>query len=235
MPRDQRLYMTFPIDFDEHPKIELLSDPAFRAFVAMNGYCRRQRLDGKIPAAIATKRWGRKVLGELLASHDERPLVLLEDDTYILRSYADHQFTTADEDALRSARAIAGAKGGKAKANALAIAKQTAGNEVAGSGLGIEDQDSAASSYVSDPPTGHDDESRFPQALRGGGLDMNRVDHAIARSTSRLPAVEVVQLIADQILARAGGPVTSQTSFVVKAIENDWAEWQSFIDREAAA
>lgn len=36
MPRDARLYMTFPIDFHRHPKIARLSDAAFRwGFFAM--------------------------------------------------------------------------------------------------------------------------------------------------------------------------------------------------------
>lgn len=116
MPRDPRLYMTFPIDFDEHPKVEPLSDSAFRTFVAMNGYSRRQRLDGRIPAVVARKRWRAKDLAELLASHAERPLVLLEDEVYVLRDYAEHQFTTADEKKLHDDKARAGAAGGRAKA-----------------------------------------------------------------------------------------------------------------------
>jgi hypothetical protein len=124
MPKDKRLYMTFPIDFDEHPKVEPLSDAAFRAFVAMNGYSRRQKLDGRIPAVIAKKRWKVRVLSELVASHSERPLVVLDGDAYVLRSYADHQFTTADEAELHEERAKAGSKGGKASAEARAIRKQ---------------------------------------------------------------------------------------------------------------
>lgn len=238
MPRDARLYMTFPIDFDEHPKIELLSDAAFRAFVAMNGYCRRQRLDGKIPAAIATKRWNRKVLTELLASHDERPLLLLDADTYILRSYADHQFTTEDEEALRSARAIAGAKGGKAKAKALAIAsqvqEQTPLQNVARSGIGIDNTDLGASSYVPDSPTGHDDVPRFPNPPKGG-TNLNRIDAALVKFCGRTATEPQLHAIVSEIIARASGPVTSMTSFIVKAIENDAGEWQAFIDRGEAA
>jgi hypothetical protein len=124
MPRDARLYMTFPIDFDEHPKIEGLSDSAFRAFVAMNGYSRRQGLDGVIPAATARRRWKPKALAELVASHPERPVVLLDGENYVIRDYAEHQLTTADIEETRLKRAAAGARGGKQSANAKANAKQ---------------------------------------------------------------------------------------------------------------
>jgi hypothetical protein len=138
MPRDPRLYMTFPIDFDEHPKVEPLSDAAFRTFVSMNGYSRRHRLDGRIPADVVKKRWRSKAVSELLGSHPERPLLLLENDGYVIRDYAEHQFTTADEKKLHDDKARAGAKGGRAKAAAIAGAKQLPKQDVAGSGLEIE-------------------------------------------------------------------------------------------------
>lgn len=124
MPRDQRLYMTFPIDFDEHPKVEGLSDAAFRAFVSMNGYCRRQGLDGVVPTAVAHRRWGESVMRELVDSHAERPLVLLDGQVYVIRHYSEHQLTTTDIEDLRAKRAAAGAKGGKSRALAQARAKQ---------------------------------------------------------------------------------------------------------------
>jgi hypothetical protein len=137
MPRDPRLYMTFPIDFDEHPKVEPLSDAAFRAFVAMNGYSRRQKLDGRIPAVVARKRWRVRELTELVNSDPERPLVLIDGDTYVIRDYAEHQFTTADEAELHERKARAGAAGGRAKARAVAGANQLPQQDLAEIGIGI--------------------------------------------------------------------------------------------------
>lgn len=119
MPRDARLFMTFPIDFDEHPKVEPLSDAAFRAFVSMNGYSRRQDLDGRIPKAVARKRWGDKVMSELVASHPERPLVYLDItiDSYVIRDYAEHQETTTSIEARRQRNAENGRKGGRPRKN----------------------------------------------------------------------------------------------------------------------
>jgi len=143
--------MTFPIDFDEHPKVEPLSDAAFRTFVAMNGYSRRQKLDGRIPAVVARKRWKVRALTELLDSHPERPLLLLDGNTYVLREYAEHQFTTQDEADLHEKRSKAGALGGKAKAAAVASARQMQQQNVAESESGIEPDTGTTTPVALDP------------------------------------------------------------------------------------
>ena len=108
MPRDTRLYMTFPIDFHRHPKIARLSDAAFRAFVEANGESRIAESDGRIEAEDAEFMWKPDVLAELVTSHPTRPVMLREGTTYVLRDYAEHQFTKADRDELREKRAKAG-------------------------------------------------------------------------------------------------------------------------------
>lgn len=123
MPRDQRLYMTFPIDFWMHPKIEPLSDAAFRVFVEMNGYSRMQLLDGRIPKAYADRKWRKRALGELCSNHPERPSLTVDGSDYVIWNYAEHQSTAADIEGLRAKRAAAGAAGGRSKALAKAKAK----------------------------------------------------------------------------------------------------------------
>lgn len=103
--------MTFPNDFWMHYKVAPLSDAAFRAFVEMNGYSRMNDLDGVIPAGFAEYRWGTEVLRELIASHDDRPLLIHRDGTYVIREYAEHQQTTAAREKVREAKAKAGANG----------------------------------------------------------------------------------------------------------------------------
>ncbi len=114
MPRDKRLYMTFPIDFWTHPKVSRLSDAAFRAFVESNGHSRMIESDGHIEAEDAEFMWQPDVLAELLRSHPTRPLMLRVDDEYVLRDYAEHQFTKADRDRVTEVRS----KAGKASAEA---------------------------------------------------------------------------------------------------------------------
>lgn len=110
MPRDKRLYMTFPIDFWTHPKVSRLSDAAFRAFVESNGHSRMIESDGRIEAEDAEFMWQPDVLAELLKSHPTRPLMLREGETYVLRDYAQHQFTKADRDDLTDKRRKAAEK-----------------------------------------------------------------------------------------------------------------------------
>ena len=117
MPRDKRLYMTFPNDFPNHPKIMLLSDAAFRCFVEMNGYSRVQDLDGRIPVVIANHLWKQKPLVELMNNHPERPSLSIEGADYVIRDYAEHQQTRAQRQQVAEKNAANGAKGGRPKKN----------------------------------------------------------------------------------------------------------------------
>lgn len=111
MPRDSRLYMTFPIDFWTHPKVSRLSDAAFRAFVESNGHSRMRETDGVLEPEDAHFLWKPEVLDELCTSHPSRPLMVHDaDGNYVLRDYAEHQFTKADRDTLSQKRADAAAK-----------------------------------------------------------------------------------------------------------------------------
>lgn len=242
MPRDRRLYMTFPIDFDEHPKVEALSDGAFRAFVSMNGYSRRHDLDGSIPAALARKKWKPRVLAELVASHPERPLVLLEDGVYVIRDYAEHQFTTADLADLKEKRSKAGALGGAAKA--AARAKQTGNNGLASATAnakqvakqtGSRDQGSGKYQDL----TGHPDLSSAPVED-----DLSHLDPVIAsvvRATAE-GGLRISPLCAPSLIAflesRRGvrpHPVKVPTRYYAKAIAGSWPEVSKFIHEEGLA
>lgn len=242
MPRDRRLYMTFPIDFDEHPKVEALSDGAFRAFVSMNGYSRRHDLDGSIPALLARKKWKPRVLDELVASHPERPLVLLEDGVYVIRDYAEHQFTTADLEDLKQKRSRAGALGGAAKA--AAQAKQTGSKGLASAKAnakqlakqtGSRDQGSGKYQDL----TGHPDLSSTPAED-----DMSQLDPVIAavvRATevgglriSPLGAPALIRFIDDRRGPRAQ-PIKLPIRYYPNAIAESWPEVSKFIHEEGIA
>lgn len=138
MPRDKRLYMTFPIDFWTHPKVSRLSDAAFRAFVESNGHSRMIESDGRIESEDAEFMWKPEILAELLRSHPTRPLMLREGDEYVLRDYAEHQFTKADRDRVTEVRS----KAGKASAEARERTRvehmlNTTQQEPTGIGIGI--------------------------------------------------------------------------------------------------
>ena len=125
MPRDQRLYMTFPNDIHRHPKVARLDVAVKWAFVEMNGEARIADNDGVFSADDAEFTWGREILDALVSSHPSRPLVMRVGDTYVIRDYAEHQQTKAEREELSRKRSEAGAKGAQQRtANRQASAKQ---------------------------------------------------------------------------------------------------------------
>lgn len=228
MPRDKREFLTFPIDFDEHPIVAPLSDAAFRAFIEMNGYSRRLKLDGRIPEAVARKRWKSKTLAELVASHPDRPLVFLDVDSYVIRSYSEHQFTTADAEELRAKRAAAGAKGGKQKAsnllaNAEPFAKQNqAESRVKSQELRTIDISNVNKSiHVVDARAKRIDSDLAQTALEIGVVDITQVQYwfsgPLGFELSPAQAVELSRFV----LLRAVGEVRNPMGYLRRTAEGD--------------
>src|SRR5215469_12896847 len=100
---DDRTYIKVHDGMPDHPKVEALSDAAFRLLVTLWCWCGRHLTDGRIPEGIWSRRGSAKARDELL---------------------------TAEQVAeLKAKRRAAGSMGGKAKAravaSAIASAKQT--------------------------------------------------------------------------------------------------------------
>lgn len=131
MPRDERTFITVHDGMPEHPKIEGLSDAAFRLMIEAWCWCSRNRTDGRIVDSSWRKRGTAKARAELLAARLVEPAT---DGVYV-HDYTQHQRTAAEIDALSAKRREAGSKGGKSRASALAsatgVAKQTASKSVA--------------------------------------------------------------------------------------------------------
>lgn len=122
MARDDRTYITVHDGMPEHPKVEALSDRAFRVLVDLWCWCSRQLNDGVIPEAVWLKRTGTpKVRKELLAA-----LVDVVDGQYVMHDYLEHQRSRAQVEALKAKRAEAGRKGGRARAANQANAEASA-------------------------------------------------------------------------------------------------------------
>lgn len=121
MTKDRRLYARFDIGMDEHAKVMLLSDAAFRALFESTLYARRQLTDGFLDERIVSRKWGSDVANELASNDPERPSWIKTDGGWMIHDFAEHQVTTADIQAKREA----GRKGGLAKAsNGLAPASK---------------------------------------------------------------------------------------------------------------
>lgn len=236
MPRDQRLYMTFPIEMPDHPKVKPLSPTCKWHFVEMNAYSRRQGLDGIIPVRTARAMWPKKSLDELVASDPERPLVMLDGDKYVIRDYSEHQLTEADIDDLRTKRASAGAKGGAAKAaaqakqeasKALALAKQKGSRGVAESESELKQDLKTDVTHLSESGqvgdvTASDFEyspEMVEQAERAGIRDLALLHRAFTRCCGPISAAGTVDL-ALAICSRSKHPVEKVDPYVLTACAN---------------
>lgn len=230
MPRDKRLYMTFPIDFHRHPKIQRLSDSAFRAFVEANGESRIAESDGRLPTEDAEFMWGIDVMAELVASHPSRPLVLREGDEYVIRDYSEHQFTTADRERLAKVSRENGAKGGRPPKP-----KETqSGSSGTQTKPESESESGIDGTYVTEsqsgntpPEAGTDTMSR--SILKGRGISPDRlITHIKARTGIDVTATSAMK-VALNILERAGQVKTNDQRYVLGAITRSPAETQQFI------
>lgn len=108
-----RLFAKIDLDYADHPKIERLSDAAFRAHVSMILYARKYLTDGIIPARYA-KRFGFDALSELLTNDEATPsLAVTEAGDYLLHGFLDLQESKAKVAERSQVNAENGKRGGR--------------------------------------------------------------------------------------------------------------------------
>lgn len=84
MPKDQRLYITLPIDIHRHPKLRDQPAEVKWAFVEMNIEAVIAGNNGRFTAADAEFLWPAAVLDVLTKTHPTRPLVIRDGEDYVL-------------------------------------------------------------------------------------------------------------------------------------------------------
>ena len=119
MAKDKRVYITVHNGMPEHPKVEALSDSAFRLLVELWCWCSRTESDGVVPEAVWKKRGTPKTRKELQAVG----LVEPHPEGHYMHDYLEHQRSAAEIADLRRKRAEAGSRGGKSAASARASAQ----------------------------------------------------------------------------------------------------------------
>lgn len=132
---DDRTYIRIHDGMPDHPKIDPLSDAAFRLLVSCWCWSSRHLTDGRMPVVTWNKRGTPKTRRELEAAGlVER----LDEQTVEFHDYLLHQRSAAEVAAMKEKRAAAGRAGGLAKAaaskplaSASPVAKQTASKTVA--------------------------------------------------------------------------------------------------------
>lgn len=104
---DDRTYIRLHDGMPDHPKVESLSDRAFRLLVETWCWCSRHLTDGRVPAAIWAKRGTPKARRELLAAG------LVQDcgDHFVMHDYLEHQRSAEQVRELKAVRASVGTLG----------------------------------------------------------------------------------------------------------------------------
>lgn len=235
MPRDKRLYMTFPIDIHRHPKLARCSPAAKWTFVEMNGEARIAENDGIFSRAEAEFMWPIEHLDELINSHPTRPLVERSRWKYKIRDYEEHQLTRADREELTSKRKAAGQKGGQALAkHLLSKKKQTQAESESESELKLDRQtdvttDSPPVTLVNAREKSDEDEFIRSEAEGLGIKNLDRVYTALQRVVPDIDAACAVDL-ARSVLDLSKTHVRSPEAYIEKAALNSPGE---IIDRWA--
>jgi hypothetical protein len=118
MPKDKRIYITLHNGMPEHPKVEALSDGAFRLLVDLWCWCSRTESDGVVPESTWRKRGSPRTRKELYAAG----LVEPHPGGHYMHDYLEHQRSQSEIRELREKRAKAGSVGGRSAASARASA-----------------------------------------------------------------------------------------------------------------
>lgn len=120
MPKDNRLYGRFALNFPRHPKIAILSDAAFRCLVEAILYSRDELTDGFLASRYAIARWGLEVLTELTLNDDDNPSLIQVEKGWVIHDYAEQQDTKAEVEARSARNKANGQKGGIARGQRVA-------------------------------------------------------------------------------------------------------------------
>lgn len=231
MARDPRSYITVHNGMPEHPKVDPLSDAAFRALVDAWCLCSRTMNDGRIPIATWNKRWKPKARRELL----ESGLVRIEGDLAIMHDYLEHQTSAAEIQDKRAKRAEAGRKGGQRKAenlaNGLANARANAvavGNQTSGESVPEVEVEKRTTTHVGTEPSPKPRAGR--QGVRDRIEDLNSkahspVAHGIAEDWARTCSQRPPGAVIAEVARAVDGCVAS--GFDATQIADGIAAWES--------
>lgn len=114
MARPNWEYIRVDVLLPEHPKIEGLSDKAFRALIELWCYCGRQRTDGLVTRK-QWEAWPLKVRAELEAARLASPVEL--SGGAAMHDFLGHQRSREEIDELSARRSEAGKKAAAARWN----------------------------------------------------------------------------------------------------------------------
>lgn len=243
MAKDRRIWIKLATQMPDSPKIEILSDAAFRAYVEMLCYSRENLTDGFIHERVVARRWRGEVIDELCSNSGDDSSLRKVDSGFQIRDYAEHQETRADVER----RMANGAKGGKAKA-----AGSSGGSSKGSSGTTTttnpsrpteSESESESETYllntVSQVSNAREKSTDSEEAIEsskrlaeGIGVDLDQVIKAAKRIDRHLTHSEALRL-ATFILQKAKRDPRNPNAYIAATFRDSWAEVQQWIDREA--
>lgn len=113
--KDPRSFIAVHDDIVNHPKVEALSDAAFRHLIRLWGHCNKFRTDGIVSDAKVREK-GPKVFRELTTAPypDSDPLVIpTGEGRWECRDYLKHQWSAQEIEERAAKNRENGAKGGR--------------------------------------------------------------------------------------------------------------------------
>ncbi|MDN5916631.1 MAG: hypothetical protein L0I76_16265 [Pseudonocardia sp.] len=111
---DRRTYIKLHDGMPEHPKVDGLSDKAFRTLIETWCWCKRNLTDGHVPTATWRKRAPQKVARELIGAG----LVEETEGGVQMHDFLEHQTSRAEVEQTSAARSAAGKRGGRPRKTA---------------------------------------------------------------------------------------------------------------------
>lgn len=105
--RDDRTYIRVHDGMPDHPKVEPLSDAAFRLLVTTWCWCSRNLTDGHVPDGVWRKRGTAKTRAELERAGLAEPVP----DGVQMHDYTDHQSTAAEVREFKASKRANGEEG----------------------------------------------------------------------------------------------------------------------------
>lgn len=239
-----------------HPKVLLCSDAAIALWTRAGSFSCDKLTDGHIHRAyLPSLRGTEKAAAELVTAG----LWLTVDDGWRFHDWADYNETGDEVEAKRLAakermRRVRANNQRTKQERSSGVRANTPRTEAENEALfaershvvpGVPSPVKTKTQPVSPEPHRESRDGRtddveggevITAALAGIGIsDPARVTAAISKACGRIPDPSAVVRIVVTILDRASKPVRSPMGVVLKAIANDWPEWQQIIDEAAAA
>lgn len=124
---DQRGYLKLAFTFPEHPKVEAAGGDAAWLHICALAYCSRNLTDGFLPVSIVSRLSDREHARQLASrlvevglwhatAHECVRCVAVPQGTYLIHDYLEHQNSAVRVREISEKRAVAGQRGGQAKA-----------------------------------------------------------------------------------------------------------------------